>query len=328
MTRKIGLEIIADLKVRSANGLLLAKQLLQSEKMGHPKLCSAFEHYIKHWHEFTHLGLFSIACEAVGGDPEKFTLPQAALAMMTAAFDIHDDIIDKSEEKHKVPTVFGKFGTEIALLLGNAFLIEGFKTFADSVGELSEEKRKRVFETVKELLFEMGNAHALEIGVKKSKIITPQNYLKITEMKAAGIQADMYLGAYFGSGEEDDVNVLMKIGRLLGTLATLRDDLIDVFDIEELSQRISVNDLPIPVLFAMQDSKAKKQIAFIISKSRITTEDVAELVDVTLVTPSVVDLKRKMQILIEEGIKLTRNLTKGTIKKKLQAMFSYMLEEI
>lgn len=328
MTRKIGLEIIADLKVRSAKGLLLAKQLLQSEKMDYPKLYSAFEHYIEHWNEFTHLGLFSIACEAVDGDPEKFTLAQAALAMMTAAFDIHDDIIDKSEEKQKIPTVFGKFGTEIALLLGNAFLIKGFETFADSIGVLPEEKRKRVFETMKKLLFEMGNAHALEIGAKKKKNITPKNYLKITEMKAAGLQADMYLGAFFGGGEEDDVNVLMKIGKLLGTLATLRNDLVDVFDIEELSQRISVNDLTIPVLFAMQDSKTKKQIAFIISKSRITNEDVAELVDITLETPSVIDLKRKMQILIGEGIKLTNRITKVTIKKQLQAIFSYMLEEI
>jgi geranylgeranyl pyrophosphate synthase len=224
--KKMGKIIMADIKQRSKKGLELAKQVLQAEKIDHPKLHEALNHYLANWDEFTHPGLFSIACEAVGGNPDDVLPTQAAIAMLAAAFDVHDDIIDKSEVKREIPTVYGKFGAEMALLLGNAFLIEGFKLFVGSTTILPKEKQKSVLETLKKLLFEVGNAHALEVGLKERKNVTPSDYLKITEMKAASIEADMHFGALFGGGEDADVEVLARIGRILGILATLRDDLI------------------------------------------------------------------------------------------------------
>jgi geranylgeranyl pyrophosphate synthase len=259
MPPKMGKRVVANLKKRSKKGREFAKQILQAEKIEHPKLREALEHYIAHWDEFTHLGLFSMACEAVGGDPDDVVSTQAAIAMMTAAFDIYDDIIDKSKVKHDSRTVYGKFGAEMALLLGNAFLIEGFKLFVDSTVILPKEKGKSAFETLKKLVFEVGNAHALEVGLKKRKNVTPKDYMKITEMKAASLEADMYLGALFGGGKDAEVDVLARVGRILGILATLRDDLIDVFDIEELRQRISVQDLPLPLLFAIQDQEKNQR---------------------------------------------------------------------
>jgi geranylgeranyl pyrophosphate synthase len=324
----MGKVIVADLKKRSKKGLEFAKQVLQAEKIDHPKLHEALKHYIAHWNEFTHPGLFSIACEAVEGDPDGVVPTQAAIAMMAAAFDIHDDIIDKSKVKNKIPTVYGKFGAEIALLLGNAFLIEGFKLFVDSTAILPKEKGKSALETLKKLLFEVGNAHALEVGLKERKNFVPSDYMKITEMKAASIEADMHLGALFGGGEDVEVEVLARVGRILGTLVMLREEFIDVFDIEELCQRISVQDLPRPLLFAMQDPEAKGKVMNIISKSKITNSDVSELVDVTLEAKSVVKLKDNMQLLIGEGLRLTSKLSRTKLQSQLRALLSFMLEDL
>jgi geranylgeranyl pyrophosphate synthase len=328
MPPKMGKRVVANLKKRSKKGREFAKQILQAEKIEHPKLREALEHYIAHWDEFTHPGLFSIACEAVGGDPDDVVSTQAAIAMMTAAFDIYDDIIDKSKVKHKSRTVYGKFGAEMALLLGNAFLIEGFKLFVDSTVILPKEKEKSALETLKKLVFEVGNAHALEVGLKKRKNVTPNDYMKITEMKAASVEADMYLGALFGGGKDAEVDVLARVGRILGILATLRDDLIDVFDIEELHQRISVQDLPPPLLFAMQDQKKKTKVTNILSKLKITDDNVAMLVDFTLEAKSVVQLKNKMRLLISEGLKLTDILPKLKLRRQLQVVLSFMLEDL
>ena len=324
----MGKVIVADLKKRSEKGLELAKHILQAEEINYPKLFEPLEHYLAHWDEFTHPGLFSIAYEAVGGDPDVVAPTQAAIAMMAAAFDIHDDIIDKSKVKHKITTVYGKFGAEMALLLGNAFLIEGFKLFVDSTLILPKEKEKSALETLKRLLFEVGNAHALEVGLKERKNVAPNDYMKITEMKAASIEADMHLGALFGGGEDAEVEVLGRVGRILGILATLRDDLIDVFDIEELRQRISVQDLPLPLLFAMQDQETKRKVMNIISKPRITKSVVTALVDYTLEAKSVVQLKGQMQFLIEEGLSLTNKLPTTKLQSQLQALLSFMLEDL
>ena len=328
MTRRIGKVVVADLKKRSEKGLQLAKHVLQEENMEYPKLREALEHYVMHWNEFIHPGLFSVACEAVGGDPDGVVLTQAAIALMTAAFDVQDDIIDKSKEKNKMATVYGKFGVEIALLLANAFLVEGFKLLVDSTETLPREKEKSTVETVKKLLFEVGNAHALEVGLKERKNLTPNDYMKITEMKAASIEADMYLGALFGGGKDAEVKVIARMGRILGILATLRDDLIDVFDIEELRQRISVQDLPLPLLFAIQEEGTTGKVMNIISKSRITKSDVATLVDLTLEAKSIVWLKNEMQFLVGEGLILINELSTTKLRSQLQALLSIMLEDL
>jgi len=328
MTPKMGEVIVADLKKRSKKGLEFAKQTLQAEKINYPKLHKALEHYIAHWNDFTHPGLFSIACEAVGGDPDDFVPTQAAIAMMAAAFDVHDDIIDKSKVKNKIPTVYGKFGSEMALLLGNAFLIEGFKLFVDSTVILPKEKRKSALETLKKLLFEVGNGHALEVGLKERKNVAPSDFMEIIKMKASSLEADFYLGALFGGGEDAKVEVLAKIGRILGTLVMLREEFIDVFDIEELCQRISVQDLPRPIIFAMQDPEAERKVRKIISKPKLTRSDVAELVDVTLVATPVVKLKKEMQRLIGEGVGLTNKLLKNKLQNQLQTLLSFTLEDL
>jgi geranylgeranyl pyrophosphate synthase len=327
MTPKAGKVIVADLKKRSKKGLEFAKQILQAEEIEYPKLREALEHYLVHWNDFMHPGLFSIACEAVGGNPDDAVSTQAAIAIMAAAFDVHDDVIDESETKHKVPTVYGKFGSEMALLLGNAFLIEGFKLFVDSTKILPNEERKSTLVTIKKLFFEMGNAHALEVGLKKKKHVTLDEYMKITEMKAASIEADMYFGALFGRGKDAEVEVLAKLGRILGILATLRDDLIDVFDIDELRQRILAQDLPPPLLFAMQDQKIEAKVLNTISKPAITKDDVATLVEFTLGAPLVLKLRTKMHLLIKTGLPLTKELQPKP-RRKLQDLLSFMLEDL
>jgi len=328
MVKKIGKKIVADLKKRSEKGLQLARQILQKERIEDSTLCDALKHYITNWNDFTHPGLFSLACEAVGGNPDDVVSAQAAIAMMAAAFDIHDDIIDKSKVKHKIPTVYGKFGTETALLLGNAFLIEGFKLFVDSTAILAKGKSREALEAFKKLIFEVGNAHAMEISLKKRKSIVPDDYLKVIEMKAAGIELDMHLGALFGGGKNAEVETLTRLGRIIGILVTLREEFIDIFEIEELCQRILANDLPIPLLFAMQNQKAKRKVNAIISKTKITQDEVAKLVDCTLEAIPVMRLKKKMQTLIDDGSKLTLHLPNTKLIIQLQAFLSFMLEDL
>jgi geranylgeranyl diphosphate synthase, type I len=163
--------------------------------------------------------------------------------------------------------------------------------------------------------------------MKNKGNMTPSDYLKITEMKAAGLEVDMYLGAVLGRGTDNEVKIIAKVGRTLGILATLRDDLIDVFDIEELSQRVAVNDLPLPLIFAMQDPSAKEKIENILSKPKMTEDDVSELVDITLTAKPVKELTEKMQSLIKAGLVMTSQLTNRKTAK-LHAFLSFMMEDL
>lgn len=320
--------VIEELRKRSKKGLELAKVTILSQKIEHEKAREALKHYVGYWDDFLHPGFLSIACEAVGGDVDAAVPVQAALALMAAAFDIHDDIIDGSCSKHGVPTVFGWFGKDIALLLGNAFMIHGFALLGESLNELPKEKRKEVFVSLNNAFFEVGNAHALELDLKGKIECAADQYMHIVKMKAASIEADMRTGAVIGGGTDKDVDVLSRFGRILGILATLREEFIDMFEMEELNQRIQSKYLPIPIIYAMQDVDSRPTVERLIAKGRLTSADVDILLDVVLESKSVEPLRKKMEDFISESVQLARNVRNEKAGNTLIMLTSAALEDL
>jgi geranylgeranyl pyrophosphate synthase len=291
-------------------------------------LRKALECYFSYWNDFVHPGFFSLAYEASGGEPEKILKPQAAMAMMAAAFDIHDDIIDGSRRKHDHITVFGKFGQDISLLLGNAFLVNGFALLGDSAAELAIEKEKKVFEVAKECLFEVGTAHVLELETRRRFNFSPERYLKILQMKAASVEADMQIAALMAEGSEVQIEVFKEYGRIIGVLATLREEFVDAFEPEELNRRIHNETLPIPLVYAMKDHEAKKAVLKLLRKGKITKRDVTGLASIILDTEPVVRLEKRMDMLCQRSVELAYKVSSGKSQTLLIDLAQSMLEDL
>jgi len=299
--QKPSLVLIKELQERSKQCHEFVRSSFRSERIEHPELRKALEHYFSYWNDFTHPGLFSIAFEASGGKPDKALRPQAAIAMIAAGFDIHDDIIDKSAEKHDHQTVFGKFGPDLALLLGNAFAIKGLTLLGQSISNLPRGKATQILDIIKTCLFEVGNAHAIELGMKSDAETSTERYLHVIHMKAASIEADMHVAALIATNEIKQIHTLTKIGRVLGTLATLREEFIDVFDTEELNRRIQTETLPVPVMSALQEARLHKKLKKLLEKGKLTSRDTEVLVNLVMKSKSVGKLKNKMRQLCSEA---------------------------
>jgi geranylgeranyl pyrophosphate synthase len=320
--------LVEELKRRSSKALQLARKTILAEKTQSGNALEALEYYTLHWNDFTHPGFFSIACEAVGADLDAVLPVQAAITMMAAAFDIHDDLIDESRAKHGIQTVFGKFGKDIALLLGDAFLIEGFALLDESIAELPRKKMKEALETFKIALFELGNAHALELDMKLGGKVLPNAYLRILEMKASSIEADMRIGALVGGGTKEEIQTLAEFGRILGILATLREEFVDVYEVEELENRVHNECLPIPILYAMENRESARKIKKLLAKHGMTREDIDTLADIVFKSKSVMRLKKKMQDLVERSFALTSEITAKNSAKLLQNLAESALEDL
>jgi geranylgeranyl diphosphate synthase type I len=320
--------LVKDFQARSKKCHEYIRTSFASEHIEHEELERALKHYFSYWNDFTHPGLFSIAFEASGGKLDDGVRPQAAMAMMAAAFDIHDDIIDRSQRKHDHPTVFGKFGQDIALLLGNAFLIKGLTLLSDSVSELAGEKEREVFTTTKERFFEVGNAHALELEMKGRFDISPDEYFRVLEMKAASIEADMHIASLMAGGSEEEIAALKDYGRIIGILATLREEFVDIFEAEELNRRMKNETLPIPLMFALQDAELKEKIMKLLKKGKIGSKDINQLADIVLDLEPVVALKKKMEKLCERATFLAQELTNRKSRALLASLARSMLEDL
>lgn len=271
------------LQERGKEGLELSRKMALEEKIESKEAREALEYFMnEYWHDYTSSGLLSLVCEAVGGDP-KITIPVAvSLTLISGAIDLHDDIIDQSENKGNKATVYGKFGKEIALLVGDALLFKGFTSLFDAVEKgVPTEKVVAISNIINKTFYELGNAEVLELQFRGRTDITPEEYLRVVRKKGADLEAYTRISAILGGASEETIEALGEYGRILGMLIILRDDMIDMLDPEETIHRIQKEHINIAILYALQNPEMDPEIKSILQKpiTPENTEKLATLVD-------------------------------------------------
>ncbi|UCE29737.1 MAG: polyprenyl synthetase family protein [Candidatus Bathyarchaeota archaeon] len=289
------------LSERSREALDTAKQEILKEEMKCREINEAFKYYAENWNDVVHPGLLSLACEAAGGDVDKAIPIQVIMLLLTAAVDLHDDIVDESNTKYGKPTVFARFGREIALLTGDALLMKALALLHKMERELKAERIDAIWNIISNRFFELGDAEALEASLKGNTDVSVKEYSQILEMKAATFEAHMRIGAIIGGGEQDIVDLLGDYGRSLGILLSIREDFIDVFEPDELRNRTRNECLPLPILYAFKNPQTKRIILNYLSKPTISEKDAERIVKITFEEESVEMLGNKVKRMAEEA---------------------------
>jgi len=326
--KKLMRQTLLELKKRSADALKQAKKELFTIKIESPKGRKALAHYAANWNDTTHPGILSLACEAVNGKPEDTKQMQVILLLLTAAVDIHDDIVDETPTKNGKPTVFGTFGKDTALLVGNAILMKGFFLLCKHGRALPKERLYLLIDTIQSTFFNMGNAHLLEAELKRKKEFDPSEYLRIIRKKASNIEAITRIGAIIGKGSEEEVEALGKYGRILGTLITLREEFIDVFEPEELRNRMKTEYPPLPVLYAFRNPKTKTRILKLLSKEEISQDTANKIVEIVFKSREAAKLREEMQEMSQEALDALSKFPQKRLIPKLTLVIRSTLEDL
>ncbi|MBS7632732.1 polyprenyl synthetase family protein, partial [Candidatus Bathyarchaeota archaeon] len=212
--------------------------LEEADKLESPTVKQALHFFVSYWKDTTRPALLSIACESLGGDPAATSPVAVPLILVCGAVDIHDDIIDQSKTKRNHLTLYGKFGKEIALLVGNALLFKGFAMLCEDKTTIQPKQKEAIIKIIKNLFFELGDAEALELPLRGKKNLSPNEYLSLVRKKAADFEAYMRVSAVLANASKQEVEALGEYGRILGMLVVLGDDNADVLDPAELVNRI------------------------------------------------------------------------------------------
>jgi geranylgeranyl pyrophosphate synthase len=271
-------QLLKLLKKRGKKALELARKTVLEEKIESKEFHEALKYFMtEYWHNFTRSGFLSLVCEAVGGDPEITTPIGNSITLISGATAIHDDIIDQSKTKGSQPTVFGKFGQDIALFVGDALLFEGLDVLFKAVEKgVTTEKMVIISDIIKRTFLELGDAEALALQFRGRTDVKAEDYLYVVRKKAADIEAYARISAILGDGSEEEIEALGEYGRLLGMLMILRADMIDMFDLEETIHRIKKEHLPLAILYALQNPEMNSILRSLLKKT-ITKKDAAKL---------------------------------------------------
>jgi len=316
------------LQERSASAVKEAKKIILSEKLECRAINEAFEYYAQNWAGYIHLGLISIACEAVNGNPNDVIPIQVAMSLLTAAIDLHDDIIDESRTKYGKSTLFGRSGKDITLLVGDAFMIKALTLLHKLQTRFSLQRINAIWDLINNQLFELGDAEALEASLKGNVDIFPEKYLSILEKRAANFEIHMRIGAIIGGGEQNEIRILGDYGRTLGTLAGIREDYADIFEPDELQNRIKNEILPLPILYAFKNPVAKKALICILSKPKISKKDAEKIVDIVSEEKNVQMFRTEIQQLAKKALKNISKISNQNARIQMQMLIEGAIEDL
>jgi geranylgeranyl pyrophosphate synthase len=139
----------------------------------------------------------------------------------------------------------------------------------------------RIVELIKNGSFELGASAFEEFKLIRNFNITPEQYLKIVRMKAADVESYTKIGAIIGCDDEQKISAFGELGRLIGMVAILRDDIEDTFDDKfELRSRILNESLPLPIVFSLSSPKLVPALqSFYSSLSDDALDKILEIVE-------------------------------------------------
>jgi geranylgeranyl pyrophosphate synthase len=306
-----------------------AKKEVFCERIDYKPVRDALRYFIgRFWTNFHHPALITLACEAVGGNAENMTDIGAAMVLLTGAVDIHDDIIDFTEVKGSKPTLLGIFGRDIALITGNILLIKGLQLLNRACSVLSKEKGKVVFDMVIDGFLKLGIGVARETQLRGRWDITPEEYFEVIKDKAAIAETAVKIGAFLGGGSQKEINSMAEYGKILGVLATIRDDFIDMFEPNELMSRAKNECLPLPILYAFKNSELQKEIISLLEKEALTEEDTFTIVENVMKSKEIQELRKLMKMFLCKGIKCISFIKNKVIAEQLVDILTATLEDL
>lgn len=170
--------------------------------------------------------LLLMACEAFGGNPEDARRAALGIEMYHNFTLLHDDVMDRSDLRRGKPTVFKKWGTDTAILSGDAML-----TLAgDYMSEVPDSCLRTVLKEFNEMAVGVYEGQQLDMEFEQCDDVTLERYLEMIRLKTSVLLgAACSIGARIGGATDEEARAMYRFGESLGVAFQIQDDYLDVY---------------------------------------------------------------------------------------------------
>ena len=204
--------------------------------------------------------LLLLACEAYGGNVQD-ALPAAAAVEMFHNFTLlHDDIMDNAEIRRGKPSVYAKWGENVAILSGDAMMIYSYHLLK----RVPESKLSRIMEIFTPMALQVCEGQQYDMDFENCAKVSVVEYMRMIELKTSVLLAgSAMIGAVLGDASVEECRKIYRYALELGLAFQLQDDLLDSYGTEEeLGKKIGGDIL-----------EGKKTYLMLQAMSRATEED-------------------------------------------------------
>ena len=188
--------------------------------------------------------LLALIAARMFGDPERVPagMPIALAVEVFHNFTLlHDDIMDQSPLRRGRPTVHRKWNVNTAILSGDLMLIQAYGYLS---GLPDPSRIPAILTTFNRVATGVCEGQQFDVDFERQHHVTIEEYLKMIELKTAVLLGGaLEMGALAAGASRADADHLYAFGRLTGLAFQLHDDLLDTFGNEELTGKLTGNDI-------------------------------------------------------------------------------------
>jgi geranylgeranyl pyrophosphate synthase len=300
------------LEMEGSKGWELARGVLLTQKVRNSKLKEAIKYIANGPPDYFRPAILSLCCKIVGGKPDVTAPYSVSFIFLGKAIGIHDDIIDNLKTRNGRQTFYGKFGKEVALILSDILLFKGFTLLQRNLESSIPQKTViEILSTIDRVWFEQSESEILEVGSRKLLGVPIKRCIVKIKMRASEFEAITRIGGLLGRGSQKEVEILGRFGRLIGMASLLREEIIDMLELDVLKHRITYESLPLPIIYAAKDPKFKSKIASLIFKKRCNKNDLKEIVKISDIAGGINYVANHIVEMIKDACKCLRFFKTG-----------------
>ena len=169
-------------------------------------------------------------------DKIQHALPAAAAVEVFHNFTLlHDDIMDNAAVRRGKPSVYAKWGQNVAILSGDAMLICAYRL----LGEVPAQLLPQILSTFNTMALEVCEGQQYDMDFERKPKVSVVEYMHMIELKTSVLLAGATtIGALLGGASEEDCRKLRRFAIELGLAFQLQDDLLDSYGDERLGKAI------------------------------------------------------------------------------------------
>jgi geranylgeranyl diphosphate synthase type II len=170
--------------------------------------------------------LLLLAHQLYNKDLSKALMPSVAIEVFHNFTLLHDDIMDKAPLRRGNETVHEKWNDNVAILSGDAMLIQSYQYFSG----LDANILKEVLLIFNNAALQVCEGQQYDMDFEIQAEVSMDSYLKMIEYKTAILlAAALKIGAIIGGASAKQGDLLFSFGRDIGIAFQLKDDLLDAF---------------------------------------------------------------------------------------------------
>ncbi len=174
--------------------------------------------------------LLLLVCDAFGGDVSEAMSAAAAVEMFHNFTLLHDDIMDNAVVRRGKPSVYANWGTNVAILSGDAMMIYAYKLLHN----VPEDKLSRIMDIFTSMALQVCEGQQYDMDFESLQKVSVVEYMRMIELKTSVLLAgSAMIGAVLGNASEEDCRKIYRYALELGLAFQLQDDLLDSYGTEE-----------------------------------------------------------------------------------------------